>query len=168
MTTITETSQARQAFEGLLDAYKAEQHHLLVEANTEEATDATVSRMMHIERQMWQTPAADLRAVLVKMEIANNGTDMPPPDATASIIADLRRLSGETVSPIFQPDLWLIEWEARGGSYIVRNGEAIICGDPSNLQQRRLTREMEKANGAETVKAMIVQCCKGLTEEAAA
>ena len=83
-------------------------------------------------------------------------------------MADLRRLSGETVSPIFQPDLWLVEWENHGGSYLVRNGEALICGDPTKPRHRSLTRAMEAANGAEAVKAMVRQCCKGMTEEAEA
>jgi hypothetical protein len=109
-----------------------------------------------------------LRAVLVKFEIANADTDMPPPEATASILADLRRLSGETVSPTFQPDLWLVQWEASGGSYLARDGEAIICGDPTNPQQRRLSRELDTANATDAVKAMILQCCKGLEVDMAA
>ena len=83
-------------------------------------------------------------------------------------MADLRRLTGETVSPIFQPELWLAEWETHGGSYLVRDGEAILCGKPASPQHRRLTRVMEQANGTEAVKAMIIQCCKGLEVDTAA
>lgn len=165
MQSTTEPTAAQQAFEKLLNAYKAQKHHLIVEAQAEEEVDAATETLCQIERKMWETPAPDLRAVLVKFEIANEDTEMPPPDATASIMADLRRLSGETVSPIFQPDVWLSQWEERGGSYLVRNGEAIICGDPTNPRHRSLTREMEQANGAAAVKAMVIQCCKGLVEE---
>lgn len=168
MQSTTEPTAAQQAFEKLLDAYKAQKHHLIVEAQTEDEVDAATETLCQIERRIWETPAPDLRAVLVKFEIANEDTEMPPPDATASILADLRRLSGEAVSPIFQPDLWLVEWENHGGSYLVRNGEALICGDPTKLRHRSLTRAMEAANGAEAVKAMVRQCCKGMTEEAEA
>lgn len=168
MQSTTEPTAAQQAFEKLLDAYKAQKHHLIVEAQTEDEVDAATETLCQIERKIWQTPAPDLRAVLVKFEIANEDTEMPPPDATASILADLRRLSGQTVSPIFQPDLWLVEWESHGGSYLVRNGEALICGDPTKPRHRSLARAMEAANGAEAVKAMVRQCCKGMTEEAEA
>lgn len=168
MQSTTEPTAAQQAFEKLLDAYKAQKHHLIVEAQAEDEVDAATETLCQIERKIWQTPAPDLRAVLVKFEIANEDTEMPPPDATASIMADLRRLSGENVSPIFQPDLWLVEWESHGGSYLVRNGEALICGDPTKPRHRSLTRAMEAANGAEAVKAMVRQCCKGMTEEAEA
>lgn len=168
MQSTTEPTAAQQAFEKLLDAYKAQKHHLIVEAQTEDEVDAATETLCQIERKIWETPAPDLRAVLVKFEIANEDTEMPPPDATASIMADLRRLSGENVSPIFQPDLWLVEWESHGGSYLVRNGEALICGDPTKPRHRSLSRAMEAANGAEAVKAMVRQCCKGMTEEAEA
>lgn len=161
----TELAFAQQAFEKLLNAYKAEHHYIVVEASGEDDVAEACDRLAVIEQKIWNSPAPDLRAVLIKMEIANNDTDSPPPEATASIIADLRRLSGQAVNPIFQPDVWLSQWEERGGSYLVRNGEAIICGDPTNPRHRSLTREMEQANGAAAVKAMVVQCCKGLVEE---
>lgn len=167
MTTNTEQTSAVQAFDKLLATYHTEQHRLAVEAHTEEEIDACSDRIAYVEQQMWQTAAPNLRAVLIKMEIANHDCDMPPPAATASILADLRRLSGLNSSPVFQADLWLIDWEKRGGSYLVREGEAILCGDPTNPSQRRLTRELEKANGGDAVKALIVKCCKGLEVEAA-
>lgn len=168
MTDTTEQTHEQQAFEKLLNTYKSELHYLIVEAQTEEEVDATSDRMCFIEQRLWRTEAPDLRAALVKLEIATNDCDMPPPEAIASIVGDLRRLSGQTVSPIFQPDLWLVEWETHGGSYLVRDGEAILCGKPASPQHRRLTRVMEQANGTEAVKAMIIQCCKGLEVEPAA
>lgn len=168
MNSPNEQSRALEVFEKLLATYQAEQHRLAVDAHTEDEVDASSDRLCFIEQRFWRTEAPDLRAILVKFEIANADTDMPPPEATASILADLRRLSGETVSPIFQPHLWLAEWETHGGSYLVRDGEAILCGNPMHPRQRSLTRRMDKANGAEAVKAMIIQCCKGLTEDVAA
>ncbi|MFD1767980.1 hypothetical protein ACFSAG_14125 [Sphingorhabdus buctiana] len=165
METTNQPTPEQQAFAALLEAYKAERHHLMVEADTEEAGDASVQRLSRIEAEMWKTAAPDLMAVLVKFEIANDDTELPPPEATASILADLRRLSGATVSPIFQPDLWLHEWETQGGSYLVRDGEALVCGDPTNSRHRSLTRRMEAANGGAAVKAMVRQCCKGLEAE---
>lgn len=168
MTDTTEQTHEQQAFEKLLNTYKSELHYLIVEAQTEEEVDATSDRMCFIEQRLWRTEAPDLRAALAKLEIATNDCDMPPPEAIASIVGDFRRLSGQKVSPIFQPDLWLVEWEGQGGSYFVRDGEAFICGNPTHPRQRSLTRRMEKANGAEAVKAMIIQCCKGLEVEPAA
>ena len=168
MAQTTEPAAEQQAFAKLLNAYKVENHHLTIEAEAEHDIDASIDRLCLIERQIWQTPAPDLRAVLAKVEIATRDKNIPPPQATASIIADLRRFSGETVSPLFQPDLWLAQWEKNNGSYLVRDGEALICGDPTNQQHRRLTREMEKANGTDAVKAMVMQCCKGLPEGVAA
>lgn len=168
MTDNKEQTREQQDFAKLLASYQAEQHRMAVEAQTEDEVDASSDRLCFLERRFWQTPAPDLRAVLIKFEIANLGTDMPPPDATASILADLRRLSGEAVSPTFQPDLWLVEWESFGGSYVVREGEALICGDLTSKQHQRLMRNLAEANGAEAVKAMIVQCDKGLQVEPAA
>ncbi|MCC6479472.1 MAG: hypothetical protein IT552_09710 [Sphingomonadaceae bacterium] len=165
MNRTTELAYAQQAFDKLLAAYKAEQHNLIVEASSEDEIEAATDRLAIIQGKIWESAAPDLRAVLVKMEIANHETEMPSPKATASIIADLRRLSGQSVSPIFQADLWLTQWEERGGSYLVRHGEAIICGDPTNPRHRKLTRALEQANGSEAVKAMVIQCCKGLVEE---
>lgn len=168
METTNQPTPQQQAFAALLKAYKDERHYLAVEADTEKDTDASVARLCDIEEIIWATPAPDLFAVLTKFEIANDDTDLPPAAATASILADLRRLSGVSVSPIFQPDLWLHEWETKGGAYLVRNGEALICGDPTNERHRSLTRRMEAANGAAAVKAMVRQCCKGLEAEAEA
>lgn len=168
MTNTTEQTHEQQAFERLLATWLKEQHYITVEASTEEDVDASSDRLCFIEQRMWRTEAPDLRAVLVKFEIANADCDMPPPEATASILADLRRLSGELVSPLFQADVWLSQWEGHGGSYFVRDGEAILCGNPMHPRQRSLTRIMEKANGSDAVKGMIIQCCKGLTEEVAA
>lgn len=167
MTDTREQTRAQQDFAKLLASYQAEQHHLIVEAQAEDEVDASSDRLCFLEQRLWRTDAPDLRAVLVKFEIANADTDMPPPEATASIMADLRRLSGTMVSPIFQPDLWLVEWETHGGSYLVRDGEAILCGKPASPQHRRLIRAMEQANATEAVKAMIIQCCKGLEVEPA-
>lgn len=165
MNSTTEQTRAWEAFEKLLATYQAERHRLAIETHTEEEVDASSDRLCYLEQRLWRTEAPDLRAVLVKMEIANVDTDMPPPEATESIINDLRRLSGELVSPIFQPDLWLAEWEQHGGSYLVRDGEAILCGSPTSPQHRRLTSVMTRANGTEAVKAMIIQCDKGLEVE---
>lgn len=167
MTDTTEQTRAQQDFAKLLASYQAEQHRMAVEAQTDEQIDASSDRLCYLERRFWQTPAPDLRAVLIKFEVANLGTDMPPPDATASILADLRRLSGEAVSPLFQADLWLIEWESFGGSYVVRDGEALICGNPTSKQHKRLMRNLAEANGAQAVKAMIIQCDKSLEVEPA-
>lgn len=158
----------QQAFTALLNAYKAERHYLAVEANTDEEADASVARLCSIEDIIWAMPAPDLMAVLAKFEIANEDTELPSPAATASIRADLRRLSGAKVSPVFQADLWLHEWETKGGAYLVRDGQALICGDPANPRHLSLTRRLEAANGAEAVKAMVRQCCKGLVEEVGA
>jgi hypothetical protein len=166
MTDIREQTDARQAFAELLAKYQATQRRIAIEASAEGDVDTSIDRLCYLEQRLWRTEAPDLRAVLVKFEIANADCDMPPPEATASILADLRRLSGETVSPTFQPDLWLAQWEAHGGSYLVRDGEALICGFPTNAQQRRLSRELDTANGTEAVKAMIFQRCKGLEVEA--
>ncbi len=168
METRNQPTPEQQAFAALVEAYKAERHFMAVEADTDNETDASVARLCNIEEIIWSTPAPDLFAVLTKFEIANENTDLPPTAATASILADLRRLSGVSVSPIFQPDLWLHEWETKGGAYLVRNGEALICGDPTNERHRSLTRRMEAANGAAAVKAMVRQCCKGLEAEAEA
>ncbi|TSB03981.1 hypothetical protein [Sphingorhabdus contaminans] len=168
MNSTTEQTRACEAFEKLLTTYQAERHCLAVEANTKEEVDASSDRLAYIEQRMWRTSAPDLRSVLVKMEIASIDCDMPPPEAIASIVGDLRRLSGETVSPIFQPDLWLTEWENNGGSYVVREGEAILCAKPKSLVHRRLLRSMERANGVEAVTAMVIQSCKGLEVESVA
>lgn len=165
MTNTTEQTHEQQAFERLLATWLKEQHYITVEANTEEDVDASSDRLCFIEQRMWRTEAPDLWAVLVKFEIANADCDMPPPEATASMLADLRRLSGELVSPLFQADVWLSQWEGHGGSYFVRDGEAFLCGNLMHPRQRSLTRAMEKANGSDAIKRMIIQCCKGLTEE---
>lgn len=164
MTTYIDNPETAQRFGKLRAAYLAQAHYIECVVTEEPDVDAASDQLLNIERQLWDTPAPDLTAVLVKMEIACQETDMPPMEAIRSIIDDLRSMSCTDVSPIFQADVWLSSWESRGGSYFTREGQAILCGDPTNPSQRRLTRVMESANGAEAVKAMIFQCCKGLPE----
>lgn len=147
-----------------LNEYFGQMHWLEVECSTEEEIDEATIKLGTIERKLWAMPAPHLTAILTKVEIATNDCDMPPREAIDAIIADLRTMSSTDTSTIFQADLWLSAWETRGGCYFMRNGEAFLCGDPTNISLRNMTRVMDRANGYERVKAMIANCTKGLAE----
>ena len=147
-----------------LSDYLEQVHLLEVECSTEDQIEEATTKLATIEKKLWSMPAPDLTAVLTKLEIAVHECDMPPREAIDAITADLRRMSGTETSTIFQADLWLSRWETFGGCYFVRNGEAFLCGDPTNIALRKMTRVMDNANGYERVKAVIGNCTKGLAE----
>ena len=147
-----------------LSDYLEQVHWLEVECSTEDQIEEATTKLATIEKKLWSMPAPDLTAVLTKLEIAVHECDMPPREAIDAITADLRRMSGTETSTIFQADLWLSRWETFGGCYFVRNGEAFLCGDPTNIALRKMTRVMDNANGYERVKAVIGNCTKGLAE----
>ena len=164
MNVSTEYSPAKQEWAKTLSDYLGQVHWLEVECSTEDEIDEATTKMGTIERKLWSIPAPDLTAALTKLEIAVHECDMPPREAINAIIADLRRMSGTATSTIFQADIWLSRWESFGGCYFVRNGEAFLCGDPTNVGLRKMTRVMDDANGYERVKEMIAKCTKGLAE----
>ena len=160
----TEHNSTKQEWTKTLYDYLAQVHWLEVECSTEDEIDEATTKLGTIERKLWSIPAPDLTAVLTKLEIAVHECDMPPREATNAITADLRRMSGTATSTIFQADIWLSRWETYGGCYFVRDGEALLCGDPTNVGLRNMTRVMDQANGYECVKAMIGNCTRGLAE----
>lgn len=164
MTTDTVNASDVQRWDKLLSNYLEQAHWLEVQCTTEEEVDEASDKISSLEQKLWAMPAPHLTAVLTKLEIATQDCDMPPREAINEIIADLRRMSGTETSPIFQADLWLSAWGNRNGSYFVRDNQAFLCGDPTNLSLRALSRLMDRANAAETVKAMIVTCCKNMPE----
>jgi hypothetical protein len=115
------------------------------------------TEMLDTESEITAIPAPDIAAVATKFEIAtHDGRDMLTPLAIESITSDLRRLVGFTVSPIFQPKLWLSEWQAKGGSWIVKDGVASLCCDPGDASQKSHLKRLDRAGGAEVIKAHIL------------
>lgn len=80
-----------------------------------------VDRLADIEGELQEAVfkyrAPDLAAVIAKMELAINCPESVSADHIRNAIADLANLASVTKSPTFCANVWLCQFERRGGSF---------------------------------------------------
>jgi hypothetical protein len=109
--------------------------------------------------KLLETPAENLHDLRAKFDTVWDDTSATPNEITLlAFFADFRRLTGDTVSTVFNPSRWLHYFEMRGGAYVVRGDEVFLL-EPADADLAGNLFELEALGGKPAVDALIRQRC---------
>lgn len=125
--------------------------------------DRASAACMQADGALLETPAENVHDLRAKFDaVWGNAGTVPNEPTLRTIFGDVRRLTGNTISPIFNPALWLEYFELRGGAYVVRGDEVFLL-QPKGTHLADNMFELEALGGKPAVDALIRQRC---TQEA--
>lgn len=159
MTITTERAKLSNSLGRLLDEWQT--HHKAVYASDDaDVCDAHSMAMCGIEERIWAMPANNAADIYMKLSLVTATDVRPPVECMTAVLHDLRKLSGFNVSPTFEANIWLHRWEARGGGYVVRGEEVLLCS-PIGKDMSELEGELDLHHARE----IICQHIKGIAAE---
>lgn len=126
-----------------------------------DAYEAEVDRLADIEGELqnavFKYAAPDLAAVIAKLELAIYTPESISADHIRAAIADLAKLANVTTSPAFCTNVWLCQFERRGGyfDYLPEDGNITLHANYDKRAALTMLNDLTKIE-REALRASII------------